>query len=86
MSLKSKYRLLSGLARKFYRDWRDSGCPGASVQACVNNACMRLGLPPELGRRLYERCFDPELVANGRLFALANHVTGSLLAAQTWEK
>ncbi|MBX3671323.1 MAG: hypothetical protein KF778_23250 [Rhodocyclaceae bacterium] len=80
MVSKSQYRTLSGLSRMFYRDWCDSGCPGASVQACLRNACARLKLPSELGRRLYERCFNPALVANGKLFALENHITGTLQA------
>lgn len=81
MMSKSSYRQLSGLVRKYLRDWRDSGCVGVSLAVCVRAACERLGVPEQAGKRLLATCYEPSR-SNDRLFRLNEHVTGVLLVTR----
>lgn len=77
-NLKSLYKQFYGVARIYWRDMQFSGLDEIekSKRRAYEGAAQRVGLPLSLCDRLFATCFDDNVVVNGRMFEVADHIAG----------
>lgn len=81
---KSLYYQFYELARLYWRDMQYSGLDAIakSKRRAYEVAAQRVGFPLSLCDRLFATCFDERLVPNGRMYDMADHISGCVQASR----
>lgn len=76
--VKTLYHQFYGCARMYWRDMQYSGLDAIekSKRRAYEVAAQRVGFPLSLCDRLFATCFDERLVPNGRMYDMADHISG----------
>lgn len=76
ITTRNEFRKFHGQVRRHFRD-----AQGAGFERCLNNvraAGERFGFGLEQSKALWEKCYNPSIIPNGRLLSLNEHLDCSL--------
>jgi len=78
--VKTLYHQFYELARMYWRDMQYSGLDAIekSKRRAYEVAAQRVGFPLSLCDRLFATCFSERLVPNGRMYEMADHISGCM--------